>query len=35
MSGPVTGFPVAKTFNKTMAMDLKKWSHDKKSGFFT
>ena len=27
---PVVGFPLAKTFNETMAMDLKEWSHDKK-----
>ena len=28
---PVVGFPLAKTFNETMAMDLKEWSHDKKN----
>ena len=26
----VVGFPLAKIFNETMAMDLKEWSHDKK-----
>ena len=27
---PVVGFPLAKAFNETMAMDLTEWSHDKK-----
>ena len=28
---PVVGFPLAKTFNETMAMDLKEWFRDKKN----
>ena len=28
---PVVGFPLAKAFNETMAMDLTEWSHDKKN----
>ena len=28
---PVVGFPLAKTFHETMAMDLKEWFHDKKN----
>ena len=31
---PVVGFPLAKTFNETMAMDLKECSHDKKIWLF-
>ena len=26
----VVGFPLSNTFNETMAMNLKEWSHDKK-----
>ena len=27
---PIVGFPLAETFNETIAMDLKEWSHEKK-----
>ena len=28
---PAVGFPLAKTFNETVAIDLKEWSYDKKN----
>ena len=30
---PIAGFPLAKTFNETMIMDLKEWSHYEKIWF--
>ena len=30
---PIAGFPLAKTFNETMTMDLKEWSHYEKIWF--
>ena len=30
---PVVGFPMAKTFNETVGMDLKEWSHSPKIWF--